>query len=214
MQSQVSANHREVDGAKSLPGFALWRQRVAAAEQGVGWLDQCDDAGRYLAVSRELVTALSGILRRLAAGGRALEVCAGTGQLASCLSNGGIPVLATDVNASDDSTVLRMSAESALQQFRPTVVLGAFVPLDAGVDEAVLAFPTVQHYVVLNARVGGSLGASTLWQAAEWRAEPLTEVGRWMITRHDIWLGSGERTLLQHGEAWHFARRDVTPESG
>ncbi len=210
MPLPASTINGAVDRRQSPPDFALWRQRVARAEQGVGWLDQCDDAGRYLAVSRELVTALAEILRRLAGDGCVLEVGAGIGQLASCLSHGGVSVQATDVNASDQSPVLRMSAESALHQFRPSVVLGAFVPFDAGVDEAVLAFPTVQHYVVLNARLGGSLGASALWQAVDWSAEPLLDVSRWMITRHDIWAGTAEGALLQRGEAWHFARRDVT----
>lgn len=196
---------------------------MIAAEQDAGWLAECDDAGRFLAVSRQLVDALADKLRQLAGDGPVLEICAGSGELARALTATGVRVQATDSQVgfgrrtgpehSTDtaSHVLPMSAEAALHHFRPKVVLGVFVPFDAGVDEAVLACPSVQHYVVLNARIGGLLGSSALWQRPGWRAEPLDAVGRWMLTRHDVWMGPvgqpdcSEPNILQHGEAWHFS---------
>ena len=102
-----------------------------------------------------------------------------------------------------------MSAQAALCHFRPVVVLGVFVPHDAGVDEAVLACPSVQHYVVVNARIGGALGSPSLWTAPGWKSEPLHDVRRWVLTRHDVWLGHAgkkDADILQHGEVWHFER--------
>ena len=197
--------------------FAQWRERLIASEQGDGWIAECVDEGRFLAVNRELVDALSLTLRQLAGNGPVLEVCAGSGELARALTAAGLDLDATDVEPAARSEVLRLSAESALRNFRPSVVLGAFVPIDAGVDEAVLACPTVKHYVVLNARIGVALGSSTLWQASEWRAEPLEAVRPWMLTRHDVWMGSLDRAssptgnLLQHGEAWLFSRTSLAP---
>ncbi len=215
MHSPALANNRSIAWEKPLPCFARWRERFVAAEQRFGWLDECDDAGLFLAVSRELVDALSAALRQLAGNSPVLEVCAGSGELACQLTASGTRVQATDTEPPKDAEVPRMSARAALRHFQPTVVLGVFVPLDAGVDEAVMACPSVMHYVVLNARIGGSLGSSTLWQTPNWKAERLASISRWMLTRHDVWLGDdvciggeGEETggTIQHGEAWHFTR--------
>ena len=190
-----------------LPSFAWWRARLIAAEARTGWLDECDDAERFLAVSRELAEALARALRRLAGSGPVLEVCAGSGALARSLAALGVPVQATDAEPPNGSAVLRMSAQAALRRFQPAVVLGIFVPHDAGVDEAVLACPSVQHYVIVNARIGGALGSPSLWAAPDWKSEPLADIRRWVLTRHDVWLGHAGKDsgdILQHGEAWHF----------
>jgi hypothetical protein len=138
-----------------IPCFARSRERLIAAERSTGWLDDCDDAGRFLAVSRELVDALVPALRRFAGSGPVLEVCAGSGELTRPLASLGVRLQATDAEPPEGSEVLRMSAEAAMRHFQPGVVLGVFVPHDAGVDEAVLAYPSVQHYVIVNARIGG-----------------------------------------------------------
>jgi len=192
-----------------LPCFAWWRAQVIAAEASSGWLDECDDAGRFLAVNRELVETLAVVLRRFAQDGPVLEVCAGSGTLARSLAALGVQVQATDAEPPAGSGVQRMSAQAALCHYQPAVVLGVFVPHDAGVDEAVLACPSMQHYVVVNARIGGALGSPALWTAPGWRSEPLDEVRRWVLTRHDVWLGHARKKdgdILQHGEVWHFTR--------
>ncbi len=198
----------------SLLSFAQWRARLIAAEASDGWLNECDDASRFLAVSREFVEALAAALRRFAGDGSVLEVCAGSGALAFWLAALGIQVQATDAEPPEGSVVLRMSAQAALRQFQPTIVLGVFVPHDAGVDEAVLACPSVRHYVVVNARIGGALGSPSLWSAPGWKPEPLDDIRRWVLTRHDVWLGHpGKKNgdILPHGEVWHFARTAGTP---
>ena len=93
----------------------------------------------------------------------------------------------------------------ALRQYQPATVLGCFVPFDSDVDRAVLASPCVQSYLVLGARLNGQLGSRELWETPGWSAIRLPRVARWMITRHDVWLGA-ERGVLQHGEAWLFRR--------
>ena len=212
---------RETAGG-SLPCFAQWRSRLLAAERRDGWLDQCDNAGRFLAVNQDLVNALAATLRRLSARDPVLEVCAGGGELARGLNSSGVCVHATDAEPPSGSDVQRIAARPALRRFQGAVVLGAFVPIDAGVDEAVMACPSVRHYVVLNARIGGSIGSATLWRMTGWKARSLDVIRRWMITRHDVWLRavgsqcrrpghlSGEEQqagdILQHGEAWHFSR--------
>ena len=87
-----------------------------------------------------------------------------------------------------------------------TRILGAapWVPADSGVDELVLASRSVQHYVTLNARVGGLYGSPSLWDDSNWKAVRLESVNRWMVTRHDVWISGREDNIqtIQHGEAW------------
>jgi len=209
MQPAALADNQLQACEAPLPSFAQWRERLIAAEQGTGWLDECIDAGRFLALSRELADALARILRRLARGGPVLEVCAGSGRLARALAARGVDMEATDAEPPEGTSVLRLSARAALKRFNPEIVLGVFVPHDAGVDEAVLARPSVRHYVAVNARLGGTLGSASFWQMPGWKHEPLNDIRRWVLTRHDVWLGSAgmhRDEILQHGEVWHFAR--------
>jgi hypothetical protein len=201
-----SNTRRPAGEPHSAPRFAEWRRRLIAAEQGAGWLDRCDDSGHFVIVSRELIAALADTLRALAGQGPVLEVCAGRGELARGLAAVGVPVQATDRAPTAGSAVSRLSAQQALDRFQPACVLGAFVPHDAGVDEAVLACRSVRHYLILNARVGNCLGSPSLWTATRWRAEPVASITRWMLTRHDCWLPDRAPggDVLQHGEAWLF----------
>lgn len=218
MHRSASSSAPQATPGKSLPSFSRWRGHLLAAERGDGWLAECVDEGRFLAVNQELVDALADELRRVAGDAPILEVCAGSGELARSLKTAGVDLVATDVAPMDSGHVLCLSAEEALRRYRPSVVLGGFVPFDAGVDEAVLSWSSVEHYVVLNARIGGVCGSSALWQAAGWTAKPLSSVQPWMLTRHDVGLemchhGSCSRqpALMQHGEAWLFSRVSVAP---
>jgi len=190
----------------ALPTFASWLDQLADAKKRDGWLSACQDAGRFLLPCRQLITAPAKVLKSLKAE-PVLKVCAGRGELAQALDAVGIPIVATDAKAPAGSIVLRVSTEKALKRYRPAVVLGSSVPLGSRVDEAVLGFPSVQHYIMLGARIGGVLGSEALWQNAAWVAEPLDRVSRWMLTRHDVWMGLPGRVVLQHGEAWHFRRK-------
>jgi len=179
---------------------------LAAAERGEGWLAACEQAGRYLVITRELADALAHLVAALEPGS-VLEVCAGRGELAAALRERGMTVVATDVDPPAGSAVVRLDAAGALERFRPRTVIGSFVPADAAVDEAVLAVPSVRHYLVIGARLNGQLGAPRLWSARGWRPVPLPGVTRLLVTRHDVWLGDG-RGVLGRGEAWLFRRSD------
>ena len=118
----------------------------------------------------------------------------------------GVEVIATDVDPPAGSEVERAYAVEALRRYQPRVVLGSFVPFDSGVDGQVLAEPCVLHYVRVDARLGGQFGAPALWDGAAWRASQLNETTRWMVCRHDVWMGQGQ-PILQHGEAWRLDRK-------
>ena len=191
---------------KTLPSHDDVLAAMAQAEQADGWLAVCEQAGRYLTLTRELVDALERQLQSL--GDRpVLEVCAGRGELAATLTDQGVSIIATDGASNGDGSVIQLDATEALDVYQPAVVLGSFVPFDADVDQAVLACRSVQRYVVLNARIGGQLGHPDLWRCADWCAQPLDEVSRWMITRHDVWVGRTRRPFITHGEAWQLSRR-------
>ncbi len=205
-----TAPRRAAKGLQFLPTFEVCLNEIEAAEQTCGWLSACVDAGRFLLLNRELVATLADRLCSWTAE-PVLEVCAGRGELAEALAAAGVPIVATDAKvvggrARARGPVVKSSAAEALRRYRPAVVLGAFVPWDSGVDATVMACESVQRYVVLGVRISGVLGSSALWQNSNWRAEPLPEIGRWMLTRHDVWLGTADRKILQHGEAWVFRR--------
>jgi len=189
----------------TLPTFQSQLGEIAAAERRDGWLSACERNGRYWVPTQEFQAAFAEFLRRLSSG-PILEVCAGRGELAEAISAAGVQVVATDANPPAGSRVIRASAEEALSRHRPAVVLGCFVPFDSGVDELVMTFPSVHHYVVLGARIGGLFGSAALWNDPAWTSEPLRHVSRWMLTRHDVWLGASRQKILQHGEAWRFRR--------
>ena len=194
--------------AMALPTYEQVLAQVAAAEHNDGWLVACEDAGRYLALNEPFVAALAQHLATLG-DGPIVEVCAGDGELAAALGQRGVEVIGTDAEAPAGSAVVRVEAAEALRRHRPRIVLGSFVPFDAGVDRAVLAGPSVAHYVVLNARLGGQLGDACLWGTQEWSGSLMEAATRWMICRHDVWMGS-DRPLLRHGEVWHFHRKQVS----
>jgi hypothetical protein len=156
-------------------------------------------------LNRELVSALARQLGFLASVA-ILEVCAGDGRLAAELGSLGVDVRPTDVVRRPDGYVRALAAKEALAADQPSVVLGSFVPSGAGVDRAVMTAPSVRFYVVLNARIGGVYGGRALWDMPGWDAHRLPDVTKWMITRHDVWLGEPGRPLIQHGEAWILKR--------
>ncbi|MPZ16916.1 MAG: hypothetical protein GEV06_03205 [Luteitalea sp.] len=178
----------------------------AAAEEAEGWLARCVEAGRYLALSVQFVDALATALRRLGQS-PVVEICAGDAALAAALGSRGLAVTATDLRPPPrtETQVEPLAVDEALRRHRPRVVLASFVPVDTGVDRHVLDCPGVQHYVVLNARLGGECGTVCLWTHPGWTRTPLEAVTRWMICRHDVWLGT-ERPPLTHGEAWLLSR--------
>ena len=189
--------------AAKLPTFESGLDEIAAAGRRDGWLCACADADRFLLLCGELVASLAELLASLG-DGPVLEVCAGRGDLSEALRSAGAASTATDADPPQGACVERLSAEEALRRYRPAVVLGSFVPVDSGVDRLVLRFPSVRHYVVLGGRVGGQFGSAALWEDSGWTAEPLDQLTRWMLTRHDVWVEEG--TILRHGEAWHFLR--------
>ena len=194
-----------------LPTFQMGLEQIAAAARRDGWLCECLDADRFLLPCRELVAALAELLGSLGAG-PVLEVCAGGGELSEALRAAGAECTPTDACPPHGAPVESLSAGEALRRYRPSVVLGSFVPVDSGVERMILGFSSVRHYVVLGGRIGGQLGSAALWEDSGWVAQPLEEITRRMLTRHDVWVE--KQTVLRHGEAWHFRRREPSALSG
>jgi len=183
------------------------RRDMADAERSEGWLMRCDVRDVYLAITRELVSALADVLTD---GGEVVELAAGDGRLAEALRGRGVAVEATDARpAPGAEAVAREPAEATLARLHPSTVLGSFVPFDAGIDQAVLACSSVRRYVVLNARLGGALGSPCLWHTPGWLPTPLRGVTQAMITRHDVWLGE-DTPPIRHGEAWLLTRIEAS----
>jgi len=192
--------------ALELPSYDDVLAEFVATEKGEGWLARCAERHHYLALNYQFVRALAASLRALGPG-PVLEVCSGDGALAASLRRSGIDLIATDAAPAAQSTgpVEHLTAAEALATYRPRIVLGGFVPIDARVDDLVLGAPFVAEYVTLNARLWGEFGTTVLWTRTGWTSIPLKEVSSWMISRHDVWLGD-DVPPLRRGEAWRFSR--------
>jgi hypothetical protein len=234
----LNPHGKQMAPAVFLPTFESQLAQIIDAERDGGWLETCVDSGSYLLLNSQFIEALAEFIGALPGtvpifrapcledrqkGDRPLprsgccspsvsliEVCAGRGELAEALKERGVCLAATDADPPPGSPVLPASAQEALVEYRPSVVLGCFVPIDAGVDEAVLACRSVRHYLVLGARVGGEFGSAPLWRTPGWRPRSLPQVSRWMFTRHDVWTGQPHQPILRHGEAWCFSRSSDT----
>lgn len=181
---------------------------ISVAERLEGWLARCQDNGRYVALTQSFVEALSAELKTFAShGSSVLEICAGDGSLAAALRAAGVAVTSTDANAIVGSDCVRLTAAEALSAYAPGIVLGAFVPIDSGVDALVLKHPTVHTYVVINARIGGELGTSSLWSTPGWTRRQMVTASERLLTRHDIWFADN-RPVRQVGEVWCFTRNN------
>ncbi len=188
-----------------LPSYQSVIDALTEAERSDGWLNHCIEQNVYLMLNQEFITFLTDFLQGL--GCRIIvEVCAGRGELASGLTANGLEVIATDAHPAPDANVINLPAGKALETFKPDTVLGCFVPHDTGVDEKVLGCSPVKHYIVVNVRLGGLVGSSTLWRHPQWKVEFVPQVARWMVSRHDVWLGNNHK-ILTHGEVWHLYRR-------
>lgn len=190
-----------------LPSFAAQQAKLIAAERRDGWLVACVEAGRYLAVCEELVAALVAVLE--SSPGPYLEVAAGSGELAAAIRAQGLDLRATDADPPAGAPVERLTAVEALRRYRPRTVLGAFVPCDAGIHEAVLGDPQVHRYLVLDAQLGDGFDHTALGRQRRWGLQRLPAVERWMLTRHDVDLGRA-RGLLRHGRAWLLELKETS----
>ncbi len=184
------------------PTFWEMRVRVVESEQHAGWMASCVDAEVYLVCCRQLVDALQ--LRLSSAPCPLVEVCSGCVRLAVALRDCGVGIVATDIVPQSGKGVRVLSAQKAIDYYKPRTVLACFRPIDAGVDEAVMSSSSVTDYFVLQSRHNG--GQFHRFSDRGWHIEHVDDVAHWMITRDDVWIPNRENEVLQRGEAWHLHR--------
>ena len=187
-----------------LPSYESVLVDMEEAEKRDGWLSECIDQSLYIALNRQFLKALSGFLFDLKYK-KIVEICAGNGQLSDALLSHEHLITATD-KYKQNNLVSSMSVEETLNEYKPDTVIGCFVPFDAGIDEMILADISVTNYVVVNARLNGQLGSPALWNDKHFFSEQVSSVSKWMICRHDVWIGTN-KPLISHGEVWCFRRK-------
>jgi hypothetical protein len=154
---------------------------LEAADRSDGWLAACEERHVYLALNSEFVAALASVL---GAGAEVLELGAADGQLALALQSHGVRVIATDSNPPAE-TVLPLTASQALRQFLPQSVLTCFPPVDAGIEAAIFASPSVRNIVYIGPEWNGRVGTDAIWNQAGWTVTSLPEVDRFIVSRLD-----------------------------
>jgi hypothetical protein len=153
-------------GTQNPNNLSHWYSQMEFAEAGEGWSSWCESRGVFVAVCEELIAAVSARLPR-----HSVEIAAGDGRLAASLG-----IVATDVDPAS-SGVLRMDARQALKTLEPSNVLTCFPPIDAGIERAILASPSVEQYIYI--------GPTPPAPPPHWTAETLHEVERVLLSRLD-----------------------------
>jgi hypothetical protein len=159
---------------ESAYNLARWYDQMEQAETGDGWGYWCVRHGLYVAVCKELISILSERLPR-----PAVEIAAGNGEMAALLG-----ILGTDPEPRSIN-VMRMDARQALKTLAPVNVFTCFAPIDAGIEQTILAAPSVQQYLYI-----GPIPPA----APNWTAEALPEVERVLLTRLDYLIDFTRRT--------------------
>jgi hypothetical protein len=186
-----------------LPSFHSVQANIEQTPLRSNWMLPCENEDTRLGLSSEFVTTLSDILRSLP--NPILEVGPRNSRLARVLADHGAPVRAVGTPAPQAAASDRFNLDPMPEEDSFPTVLNAFAPPDSGVHQDVMHDSSVQSYLVLTARVAGVFDSSTLSNQRGWNVQPLFDLQRWMLTRHDMYVCDG-RPLLRYGEAWLFQR--------
>lgn len=176
---------------------------MEAAERGDGWINWCDDAGVYIAPSREFVAELAAVIRCCTE--PVIEVAAGDGRLTAALSQNGCRVIASDPG-SGARAVVRSTAAEALAEYRPATVLACFPPVDADIELSVFRCGSVQDFIYIGPIINDRPGPESLWNAHGWKSQHLSRLNEVMLSRLD-YLGDFTRsTHRRRAAAMRFSR--------
>ena len=166
---------------ESLCGIAHWYDQMEQAEAGEGWSSWCERHGIYVAICKELLSTLSATLAR-----PSVEIASGDGRMAALLG-----IQGTDSNPRGDG-VLRLDARQALKTLAPKSVLTCFAPVDAGIERAILAAPSVMQYLYIGPAPPAAPG---------WTAETLHDLEHVLLTRLDYLTDFTRATHHRRGYA-------------
>lgn len=191
----------------SIPSHAAWLEQMERAERTEGWLTWCNSASLFVAANREFVAALAFAISAAEPLKPALEIAAGAGVLACALEAEGLNVIATDAE-SGGGKVRKFDAVTALDRFSPDVVLASFAPMGAGIERAMLSYPSVHSIFYIGPLIHERVGPEALWLDPAWQSESLPEVDRYLISRLDFLTDFTRATHQRRaGTVWLRRRR-------
>lgn len=127
-------------------------------EKGI-FLSLVASRGIYCFYSKPLIQRLKKIINRRSC----IEVGAGDGTLSLLLQEEGVSIQATDDYSWSKqirfpSWVQKISAEEALKQMSPEVVISCWPPPENFFEQRIFETPSVQTYIMLGSRIPGATG--------------------------------------------------------
>lgn len=171
-------------------------------EQKDYWLDWCIENEVYHYYTQDYIDIIARELKKIdqslyrnsyrldpvngsASAKRIIEIGAGRGRLSHGLQNKGISIFSTDPEAGNKD-VRQLSAAEALQKYNPEVVIGAWLPVDAGIEAMVLDYPTVKYFLYICQVFNGAVGSEKIWQTNKWEITSLPEADKYSLSRYDF----------------------------
>jgi hypothetical protein len=152
------------------------------------WGSLCTHNCIHHAFSEEYVSLLAHELLRTGIEGRVVEICAGNGKLSHWLRLFGVKSVATDkccrTNIDyDPRYVERIDAVSALERYRPQLVIGCWLPPKSDLASRAIDFPSVTHFLLIGEDDTGCTGGAELYDRQDLHYDPLESVDKFTFSR-------------------------------
>lgn len=166
------------------------------------WLEFCQGRGIFHFLTAEFAEAAAGLVKRV--GARCcVEVAAGHGALSRALQAWGVAIKPTDPHSTTPA-VEALSAGEALRKYSPDLVVACWPPIDAGVELAVMAWPSVRWLLYIGQLMNGQVGPAEMWEEPGWGYRLCEELMAYSLCRWDYI--SPTRGLVKHSYCWLFWR--------
>ena|SRR3989344_3123086 len=199
--SRLRELRRKVLAIEQLPTLAEAQELYHALEyryrtqvSRTFWEKWCHDRRVWHIPTIEFVDALVEVMRELE-GAPCVEICAGKGKLSYHLHQRGIEIVATDDfswgSPHNSALVERLSHRETLERYRPSIVLGSWIPMKTRIGFDVMDFPSVRYFIDIGEKVDHATWMTAeVYQRTDWERRTLPSVERYSFSASDDFLGN------------------------
>lgn len=195
-----------------------WFQEVESKCTRIPAYKFSDAIGQYVFLTEEFVKALSRRLILLSQNRPILECYAGTGLLSWWLAKYGVNIIPTDIDVSKENhwtklpsldTVIQMDANTAVELFRPEIILCSWVPYGDRLPNKLIAKSFVKGMVVIGEGNGGCCGHDSFYEHTE--EEDWSEMWAYSVCRTDSDFQPDGSIFLKHQAVGMYTAKKKRP---
>jgi len=182
----------------------LDQQTTSQSGQPGSWLEYCQQQDIFHYVTAEFVTELARVIQQIGPE-TCVEVAAGAGLLSAALRSKGLAITATDPTGVGKE-VIPLSAQQAINELAPDLVVACWPPADANVEMTVLRAPTVISFIYIGQQINGNIGVPQMWSHPEWNYSLLETLLAYSLCRFDYFSPS-RQAIVKHSYPFYFSRK-------